>query len=98
MASATKPAAANTQQVTRVDNKDYYIVVGTYPNQEKALDTFVRLSSIGLSGAAMETRTTTKGQTLHMVRLGPYTNQDKIDNAKDKLTSDGLSQFKVVEN
>jgi len=79
-------------------SKNYYVVVGTYPEQDQALDTFVRLSSIGLSGATMESRATKSGKILHMVRLGPYQKQEDIDSVKDSLTSDGLSQFKVVEN
>lgn len=78
--------------------KDYYVVVGTYPSQEQAMDTFVRLSSIGLPNSTMETRRTKSGQRLHMVRLGPFQDQAKIDKVKDSLLSDGLSQFKVVEN
>jgi len=81
-----------------VSGRNYYVVVGTYPSQEQALDTFVRLSSIGLPGATMESRKTRKGQVLHMVRLGPYQKQADIDKVKDSLTSDGLSTFKVVEN
>jgi cell division protein FtsN len=81
-----------------IDNKDYYVVVGTYPNQEQALDTFVRLSSIGLPHATMESRKTKAGSMLHMVRLGPFHKQSAIDQVKDKLVSDGLSQFKVVIN
>ena len=81
-----------------IDNKDYYVVVGTYPNQEQALDTFVRLSSIGLPQATMESRKTKAGSMLHMVRLGPFHKQSVIDQVKDKLVSDGLSQFKVVIN
>ena len=81
-----------------VDNKDYYVVVGTYPNQEQALDTFVRLSSIGLPHATMESRKTKAGKMLHMVRLGPFHKQSEIDRVKDKLVSDGMSQFKVVIN
>jgi len=88
------------QKLKRVaySNRNYYVVVGTYPNQEQALDTFVRLSSIGLPGATMESRKTKSGQKLHMVRLGPYQKQEDIDKVKDSLTNDGLSQFKVVEN
>ena len=87
------------QPSTRVTSgRNYYVVVGTYPDQEQALDTFVRLSSIGLPGATMESRKTKAGQTLHMVRLGPYQKQADIDKVKDSLTSDGLSTFKVVEN
>ncbi len=81
-----------------VDNKNYYVVVGTYPNQDQALDTFVRLSSIGLPHAAMESRKTKTGKMLHMVRLGPFHKQSDIDRVKDKLVSDGMSQFKVVVN
>ena len=89
---------APTRNSNFVSKKNYFIVVGTYPDQEQALDTFARLSSIGLSGATMETRTTKSGKNLHMVRLGPYHNQADIDEAKDSLTNDGLSQFKVVQN
>jgi cell division protein FtsN len=91
-ATALKPAAE------QVDNKDYYIVVGTYPNQDQAFDTFVRLSSIGLPYATMESRKTGVGSMLHMVRLGPFHQQSAIDKVKDTLVNDGMSQFKVVVN
>lgn len=89
---------STTKKTSYLSKKNYYIVVGTYPDQEQALDTFVRLSSIGLPGATMESRVTKSGQNLHMVRLGPYNKQEDIDKVKDSLTNDGLSQFKVVEN
>jgi len=91
------PAVKKVSNET-IDSKDYYVVVGTYPNQEQALDTFVRLSSIGLPHAAMESRKTKSGRVLHMVRLGPFHKQSEIDRVKDKLVSDGMSQFKVVIN
>jgi len=81
-----------------VSNKNYYVVVGTYKSQPQAFDTFVRLSSIGLPGATMESRKAKNGQLLHMVRLGPYQKQESIDKVTNSLTSDGLTQFKVVEN
>ena len=46
----------------------------------------------------MESRRTKAGSLLHMVRLGPYTKQEDIDEAKDSLTNSGLSQFKIVKN
>ena len=89
-----------TQQKQQVlsSNKNYYVVVGTYPDSEQAMDTFVRLSSIGLPNATMESRQTKTGKSLHMVRLGPFKRQEQIDKVKDSLVSDGLSQFKVVES
>ena len=95
--ASTRVARKNIKRVV-YSNRNYYVVVGTYPSQEQALDTFVRLSSIGLPGATMESRKTKRGQQLHMVRLGPYQKQEDIDKVKDTLTNDGLSQFKVVEN
>ena len=89
-----KPAAARAN----VSNKNYYVVVGTYADQPQAFDTFVRLSSIGLPGATMESRKAKSGQLLHMVRLGPYQKQEDIDKVTNSLTSDGLTQFKIVEN
>ena len=95
-----RPSSVARRQPTTGNRlgKSYYIVVGTYPDQNQALDTFVRLSSIGLPGATMESRVTKSGKRLHMVRLGPYQKQEDIDKVKDSLTSDGLSQFKVVSN
>lgn len=96
--------ASNYQQPTRSatratsSNKNYYVVVGTYPDSEKAMDTFIRLSSIGLPNATMESRQTKTGKSLHMVRLGPFKRQAQIDKVKDSLMSDGLTQFKVVES
>ena len=93
-----KPQQPRARKTVNTPSKNYYIVVGTYADQTEALDTFVRLSSIGLKGATMESRVTKGGKNLHMVRLGPYSKQEDIDKAKDSLTSDGLSQFKVVES
>ncbi|PWQ93042.1 SPOR domain-containing protein [Leucothrix pacifica] len=86
------------QQQALSSNKNYYVVVGTYPDSEQAMDMFVRLSSIGLPNATMESRATKTGKSLHMVRLGPFKRQEQIDKVKDSLVSDGLSQFKVVES
>ena len=97
-APAQRKATTPTRKTIYKPSKNYYIVVGTYADQGEALDTFTRLSSIGLKGATMESRVTKTGKSLHMVRLGPYTNQEDIDKAKDNLTSTGLSQFKVVES
>lgn len=96
--TAGRTPAAKKVSNEVVDSKDYYVVVGTYPNQDQALDTFVRLSSIGLPHATMESRKTKSGKMLHMVRLGPFHKQSEIDRVKDKLVSDGMSQFKVVIN
>jgi len=91
--SAAKPRKAIYQP-----SVNYYIIVGTYPDQLDALDTFTRISSIGLKGATMESRQTKAGSLLHMVRLGPYSKQEDIDKAKDSLTNTGMSEFKVVKN
>lgn len=96
--TAKRAPTAKIRSNEVVDNQDYYVVVGTYPSQDQALDTFVRLSSIGLPHATMESRKTKSGKTLNMVRLGPFHKQSEIDRVKDKLVSDGMSQFKVVVN
>lgn len=94
--SSARPAASSASKLS--SNKNYYVVVGTYPDSEQAMDTFVRLSSIGLPNATMESRQTKAGKSLHMVRLGPFKRQAQIDKIKDSLMSDGLTQFKVVES
>ena len=95
--TAIRPAQSSAPSALS-SNKNYYVVVGTYPDSEQAMDTFVRLSSIGLPNATMESRVTKTGKSLHMVRLGPFNRQAQIDKIKDSLMSDGLTQFKVVES
>ena len=97
-AQARAPQRAQTRRSAYKPNENFYIIVGTYPDQLDALDTFTRLSSIGLKGATMESRKTKAGSLLHMVRLGPYSKQEDIDKAKDSLTNTGLSQFKIVKS
>jgi len=97
-ANSNRSRQTNRSTATLSGDKNYYVVVGTYPDSEKAIDTFVRLSSIGLPNATMESRVTKTGKSLHMVRLGPFKRQSQIDKVKDNLMSDGLTQFKVVES
>ncbi len=75
----------------------YYIVVGTYASQEEALAKFTRLSSMGIDNATMETRRK-QDRLLHMVRIGPFYQQDTIDKVKNQLQSNGLVKFTVVKN
>ena len=96
--SVKKTTVATPTTMTINPNKSYYIIIGTYPSNDQALDAFVRMSSLGFSNTAMETRKTKQGQSLHMVRLGPFNNQDSINKTKDTLTNAGVTQFKVVEN
>jgi len=100
-----KPAIANNPVTSKpviaskpVSDSLYYIIVGTYPDQVEAIGTFSRISSIGLKQPAMESRRTKAGGLLHMVRLGPYSNQEDIDKAKDGLTNSGISGYKIVKN
>lgn len=83
-------AKAHDQQ-----SKAFYVVVGRYTNNNDAIDMFVRLSSIGISKAEMATAFGTNRE-LYLVRVGPLYSQDHIDNIKDRLTQDGLTNFKVV--
>lgn len=95
--SQPQPAQQAERRVLQ-SSANYYIIVGTYPDQLDALNTFTRLSSIGLKGVTMESRRSKSDDLLHMVRLGPYYTLEDIDKAKDSLTNTGLSQFKVVKN
>ncbi len=103
--AANKPSSAShpsirlprPKPVDRSNADRYFIVVGTYPTKDEAFDRFVRVSSIGLANVAMETRKL-KDRTLHMVRIGPFYDQDKIDSVKDRLRNDGLVKFNVVKN
>jgi len=74
----------------------FYIIAGTFANKSESLERFIRLSSIGISKAEMATAFG-DDRELYMVRIGPLYNQDQIDNIKDRLSGDGLSNFKVVK-
>lgn len=93
----TRPAKKSANPITNKGNVRYYIVVGTYAAQEEALAKFTRLSSIGIDNATMETRKK-RGMLLHMVRIGPFYQQDDIDKVKTQLQNDGLVKFTVVRN
>lgn len=76
-------------------SKTYYVVAGTWPDRDSAIDMFVRLTSVGLSKTEMASAEE-KGRQLFQVRIGPLYNQDQIDNVKDTLESNGLATFHVV--
>lgn len=76
-------------------SKPYYVIAGTWPDKNTALDMFVRLTSVGLGKSEMATAQQ-NGQEMYQVRIGPLYNQDQIDNVKDTLESNGLANFKVV--
>jgi len=91
-------ASVKNSQFETDANSLYYIIVGTYPNQTEAITTFARISSLNLKQPAMESRRTKSGTLLHMVRLGPYSKQADIDEAKNGLTNSGISGFKLVKS
>lgn len=94
---STRPATKTPKNRKKATGAKYYIVVGTYVSQNDAFARFTRLSSIGIDNATMETRNK-GGRLLHMVRIGPFYQQDKIDAVKNRLQSDGLVKFMVVKN
>ena len=75
----------------------FYVIAGTYPSRTEAVDMFSRLLSIGINQTEMATAFG-DSQTFYMVRIGPLYGQDQIDNIKDRLTQDGLTSFKVVND
>lgn len=76
-------------------SKVYYVVAGTWPERNDAIDMFVRLTSVGLSKTEMASAQE-KGKQMFQVRIGPLYNQDQVDNVKDALQSNGLATFRVV--
>ncbi|MBU0655481.1 MAG: septal ring lytic transglycosylase RlpA family protein [Gammaproteobacteria bacterium] len=84
------------QQIQPVDkSKVYYVVAGTWPDKNPALDMFMRLSSAGLGKTEMAAARE-KGRDVYQVRVGPLYNQDQIDNVKDTMSGNGLANFRVV--
>lgn len=93
----TSSQSTTYAKATSASDKVFYIVAGTYRTNKEAIDMFVRLSSIGVSKTEMATAYR-RNQELYMVRVGPLYSQDQIDNIKDRLTQDGLTRFKVVND
>lgn len=84
------------QQIRPVDkSKAYYVVAGTWPDKNSALDMFMRLSSAGLGKTEMA-GAKQNGRDVYQVRVGPLYNQDQIDNVKDTMSGNGLANFRVV--
>lgn len=87
--------SAEQERRNKVDDRVFYVIVGRYPTQAAAIDTFIRLASAGLGKAEMATAQH-QGNTIHQVRIGPLYTQDQIDNVKSTLESNGLTTFRVV--
>ena len=94
-----RPPQTNPHYAKTVDKSGevFYVIAGTYPHKSEAVDMFVRLLSIGINQTEMATAYG-DNQTFYMVRIGPLYGQDQIDNIKDRLTQDGLTRFKVVND
>jgi len=82
---------------TDTSGEVFYVIAGTYPSNNEAVKMFGRLLSIGINQTEMATAYG-DNQTFYMVRIGPLYGQDQIDNIKDRLTQDGLTSFKVVND
>jgi rare lipoprotein A len=101
--TAIRKAGISPQKITHyaktVDKSGevFYVIVGTYPSNTEAVNMFGRLLSIGINQTEMATAFG-DNQTFYMVRIGPLYGQDQIDNIKDRLTQDGLTSFKVVND
>lgn len=96
MQVAAAPKPRNEKSAAPIDkSKPYYVIAGTWPDRNTALDMFVRLTSVGLGKTEMATAQQ-NGREMYQVRVGPLYNQDQIDNVKDMLESNGLANFKVV--
>ncbi|WP_020558967.1 RlpA-like double-psi beta-barrel domain-containing protein [Thiofilum flexile] len=75
--------------------KVFYVIVGSYPTQAEAVDTYVRLAAAGLRKSEMATAQV-QGREVHQVRIGPLYTQGEIDNVKNTLEGNGLAKFRVV--
>ncbi len=73
----------------------FYIIVGSYPTQSEAVDTYVRLAAAGLGKSEMATAQF-QGREVHQVRIGPLYTQGEIDNVKNTLEGNGLAKFRVI--
>jgi rare lipoprotein A len=94
----TRPRPAKSYaKMSNTSGPIFYVVVGTYRTNNEAVDMFVRLLSIGINKTEMATAYG-NNRELYMVRVGPLYGQDQIDNIKDRLTQDGLTSFKVVND
>lgn len=82
----TAPAQASTQQ--------FFVQAGTFTNLQNAEELRARLALLGIQ--ATISKGTAAGQTVHRVRIGPYSSKDDAKAAAQRLTSNGV-QATVVE-
>lgn len=93
VSAPARPAAVRKARQT---GKSFFVVVKNYESRPDALDMFVRLTSVGLKKTELASASS-KGRNVHQVRVGPLYTQDQIDRVKDRLSSNGLATFRVVE-
>ena len=79
----------------QAQGKVFYVIVGSYPTQAEAVDTYVRLAAAGLRKSEMATAQI-QGREVHQVRIGPLYTQGEIDNVKNTLEGNGLAKFRVI--
>ncbi|MBK8452535.1 MAG: RlpA-like double-psi beta-barrel domain-containing protein [Thiofilum sp.] len=79
----------------QAQGKLFYVIVGSYPTQAQAVDTYVRLAAAGLRKSEMATAQF-QGREVHQVRIGPLYTQGEIDNVKNTLEGNGLAKFRVI--
>ena len=89
---AAKTAAATNSGASRV-----LVQAGAYSDKDQAEKVKAKIAMLGL-GARVES-STSGGNTVYRVRLGPYAdNSDALANAKSTLSGGGLSAMEVRAN
>lgn len=82
---------------TPADEKaNYYLQVGSFKSDEDAQARIAELFLLNLTPSIQKV-TVDGGNTWHRVRVGPFTDRRKLDQARHKLQENGIDFFVVKE-
>ena len=73
-----------------------YIQVGAFKQFVNAQEMRARTNGAGLFGVTVNKGTTSTGENIYKVRVGPYENTARIDAAIDKLRAAGIEDYKLI--
>jgi cell division protein FtsN len=81
---------------TTQEKANYYLQVGSFKSNEDAQSRMAELFLLNLNPAIQKV-TIDGGNSWHRVRVGPYTDQRKLDQARRRLQDNGIDFFVIKE-
>jgi len=90
------PESELGKQTTTQEKANYFLQVGSFKNDGDAQARIAELFLLNLQPTIQKV-TVDGGNTWHRVRVGPYTDHRKLDQARRKLQDNGIDFFVIKE-